>query len=133
MASKYDVAWVAKWQGVINAQAITPVIGKKFTCKMLVGFGDQEFVLDIREGRVVNVEQGLTAESVFDFALRAPVSTWDQFTQDPPPPYFNDIWAMRSPLCHPTKEERMVVEGDTIVVWQHNRSIDRILDMTRKV
>ena len=55
----------------------------------------------------------------WQFALRAPASSWNKFVEPVPPPMYNDIWAMAHPL-----HGKLKIEGDMKIFWQNLRALD---------
>jgi hypothetical protein len=123
--------WIESWRMVVNEAPLLPVIGKTFTCTFVLGFGDNEYVVSVREGRIDRIDAGVNAETRSRFALRAPQAMWERFLEDPPPPMFNDIWAMNWHVAHP-EGDLLKIDGDLLAVWQFNRNIDYFLDLLRR-
>lgn len=130
--ANFDLAWMTAWQDVVNSNPVIPVIGNRFNTDFLLGFGDKEYVVSVREGQVVGLTDELSGVSTVDtpwtFALRAPAETWEKYIQDPPPPMYNDIWAMAHPL-----HGNLKMEGDLLPLWQNLRSINHVLEAMRAV
>jgi hypothetical protein len=119
------------WQNAVNSNPVIPVIGKRFNTDFLLGFGDKEYVVSVREGQIVGLTDELrvsTVDTPWVFALRAPAETWSKYIQDPPPPMYNDIWAMAHPL-----HGNLKMDGDLLPLWQNLRSLNHILEAMRAV
>jgi hypothetical protein len=116
------------WQDTVNADPAMAVIGKYFTANFLLGFGDHEFCVTVRDGRIERITDALSIETPWSFALRAPKESWDKFTQRTPPPMFNDIWAMAHPL-----HGSLQMDGDVKVLWQNIRALTWMLARMREV
>ena len=78
------------------------------TCFMLEAGAIQHLVA-IHRGRIESVTKGPFAMPRWVFALRAPEHAWSNFRRAPPPPGFNDIFAM-------VKSRVLVIEGDQHVL-----------------
>ena len=118
-------------QNVVNSTPIIPVIGKRFNPDFLLGFGDKEYVVSVREAQIVGLTDELrvsTVDTPWTFALRAPAETWAKYIQDPPPPMYNDIWAMGHPL-----HGNLKMDGDLLPLWQNLRSLNHVLEAMRAV
>jgi hypothetical protein len=124
----FDVRWMKAWQDVVNAAPSRPFISRYFTGDFLLGFGKAEYVVSVREGRIVDIRQPLVMESRWQFGLRAPQSTWERFLEPTPLPMYTDVWAMTQ-----LPEGRLVVDGDVKVIWQHMRTLFWMLDLLRRV
>jgi hypothetical protein len=100
-STRFDPEWMESWRRAVNVAPPLPVIGRTFTCSFLIGFGDDEYVVAVNQGRIEGIDVGPSAEMRTQFSLRAPTAMWERFLEDPPPPMFNDIWAMNWHVAHP--------------------------------
>lgn len=124
----FDSHWMNAWQDAVNADVTMPRIGRYFTTDFLIGIGDHEYVVSMREGRVVRITDNLSIETPWSFALRAPRESWENFTKKLPPPMYNDIWAMAHPL-----HGRLQMDGDVKVLWQNVRALTWMLARMREI
>jgi hypothetical protein len=126
--AKFSSQWMNSWQDVTNADPALKVIGRYFTADFLLGFGDQEYVVSVRNGVIQRITDSLSIETPWSFALRAPTDSWEKFTEKLPPPMYNDLWAMAHPL-----HGRLRMDGDVKVLWQNVRALTWMLDRMRDV
>lgn len=126
--AKFSSQWMNSWQDVTNADPTLKVIGRYFTADFLLGFGDQEYVVSVRNGVIQRITDSLSIETPWSFALRAPADSWEKFTEKLPPPMYNDLWAMAHPL-----HGRLRMDGDVKVLWQNVRALTWMLDQMRYV
>ncbi len=127
--ASFDLEWVERWARRVNEDRILPTIGRFFTSRVMIAFDDAEFLLEVHGGRIVRISEGLTPNDMgFEFALRAPVSAWEKFSQPVPPPMFNDIWAMAHPL-----HRQLVIDGNQLSFWQNVRALTHMLALMRDV
>ena len=125
----FDLEWVERWARCVNDDRILPVIGRFFTGKFVLGVDETEYLVEVRGGKIQRISEGLTADDMgYDFGLKAPSSAWSKFSQEIPPPMFNDIWAMAHPL-----HKQLVIEGNTHPFWQNLRALTRMLSLMRQV
>ena len=125
----FDLEWIERWARCVNDDRILPVIGRFFTGKFVLGVDETEFLVEVRGGKIQRISEGLTADDMgYDFGLKAPSSAWSKFSQEIPPPMFNDIWAMAHPL-----HKQLVIEGNTLPFWQNLRALTRMLSLMRQV
>jgi hypothetical protein len=125
----FDLEWVERWARQVNEDRILPVIGRFFTSRFVLGVDDTEYLIEVRGGRIERIAEGLTPNDMgYDFGLKAPSSAWAKFSQQIPPPMFNDIWAMAHPL-----HKQLVIEGNTLPFWQNLRALTRMLSLMRQV
>lgn len=126
---KFDLDWMEKWARIVNDDRILPVMGRFFIGKFVIGVDDTDYLIEVREGKIKRVSEGLTPNDFgYEFGLKASSTSWSKFTQPIPPPMFNDIWAM----CHPL-HQNMVIEGNTMPFWQNVRALTRMLALMREV
>jgi hypothetical protein len=124
----FEPKWMNAWQDTVNKDPTMKIIGRYFTTDFLIGFGDKEYLVSMREGTVNRVTDQLTIETPWTFALRGPQESWSKFVQRVPPPMYNDIWAMAHPL-----HGRLRMDGDVKVMWQNLRALTWMLDRMREV
>ena len=103
------------------------VIGRFFTANFVIGVDDKDFYIQVRNGKIEMVADEPNANLMgWQFALRAPASSWNKFVEPVPPPMYNDIWAMAHPL-----HGKLKIEGDTKVFWQNLRALSWMLAKMR--
>ena len=125
----FDLEWIERWARRVNEDRILPVIGRFFTSRFVLGVDEVEYLIEVRNGKIQRISEGLTANDMgYEFGLKAPSSAWAKFAQEIPPPMFNDIWAMAHPL-----HRQLVIEGNTMPFWQNLRALTRMLSLMRQV
>lgn len=124
----FDSQWMNAWQDVVNADTNMTRIGRYFTTDFLLGIGDDEWIVSVRQGRIERITNNLSIETPWSFGLRAPRESWENFAQRFPPPMYNDIWAMAHPL-----HGRLRMDGDVKVLWQNVRALTWMLADMRQV
>ena len=124
----FDTSWMKRWQGAVNANGPMSWIGKHLTADILLGFGDKNFVVHFRNGKIDNFTDQLGPETCYQLALRAPAESWKKFCEKVPPPMYNDIWAMAHPL-----HGKLQMDGDQKVLWQNMRAMFWAFDRMREV
>jgi hypothetical protein len=127
--STFDLEWMEKWARRVNDDRILPVTGRFFTSRFVIGVDDTDYLIEIHAGKIQRISEELTPNNMgFEFALRAPSSAWSKFSQQIPPPMFNDIWAMAHPL-----HRQLVIEGNTLPFWQNLRALTWMLSLMREI
>ena len=125
----FDLEWIERWARIVNEDRILPVIGRFFTNRFVLGVDDTEYLIVVQNGKIQRIAEGLAPNDFgFDFGLKAASSAWAKFSQEIPPPMFNDIWAMAHPL-----HRQLVIEGNTLPFWQNLRALSRMLSLMREV
>lgn len=124
-----DIEWVGKWARKVNDDKVLKVIGRFFNANFVIGVDDNDYYIQVRNGKIELVTNELHANQMgWQFALRASSGTWNKFIEPLPPPMFNDIWAMAHPL-----HQNLKIEGDTLVFWQNLRALTWMLAVMRQV
>jgi len=127
--STFDLEWMEKWARRVNDDRILPVTGRFFSSRFVIGVDDTDYLIEIHAGKIQRISEELTPNNMgFEFALRAPSSAWSKFSQQMPPPMFNDIWAMAHPL-----HRQLVIEGNTLPFWQNLRALTWMLSLMREI
>ena len=125
----FDLDWVERWARQVNEDRILPVIGRFFTARFVLGVDEVDYLVEVYKGKIQRISEGLVPNDLgYDFGLKAPSSAWAKFSQEIPPPMFNDIWAMAHPL-----HKQLIIEGNTLPFWQNLRALTRMLSLMRKV
>jgi hypothetical protein len=124
----FDSTWVKTWQDKVNQDPTMKYVGQYMTTDFLLGFGDDEYLVSVRDGKMERVTDQQTIEDSWSFALRGPRESWEKFIQPVPPPMYNDIWAMAHPL-----HGRLRMDGDRKVLWQNLHALTWMLDRMREV
>ncbi|MQA16017.1 MAG: hypothetical protein GEV09_18270 [Pseudonocardiaceae bacterium] len=100
------------------------VVGKFFTCSFLLGCDGNRYLLRVRNGSLDELLVDPHPTEPWQFAIKAPSSTWQRYLQASPPAEFHDIWAAAW-LGH------MTLEGDMKVFMQHHMALWRTLKLLR--
>ncbi len=125
----FDLTWLESWARAVNADRRLPVIGRFFTSRFVLGFDETDYLIRIDGGKIRQISEGLTPSDMgYEFGLRAPTSAWSKFTQQIPPPMFNDIWAMAHPM-----HKQLVIDGNQMTFWQNVRALTHMLALMRQV
>ena len=90
---------------IVNGDPVLVRRGRFLSTRFLVGVGETEYLVDIREGRIERVERGPFVMSSWRFALRGSAEAWLTFWQVVPPPGHHDLFAL-------SKRGFLAIEGD---------------------
>jgi hypothetical protein len=125
----FDLEWIERWARVVNEDRILQGVGRYFNNRFVLCVDDAEYRIEVRGGKIQRIAEGLTPNDMgFDFGLKAPASAWAKFSQEIPPPMFNDIWAMAHPL-----HKQLIITGNTLPFWQNLRALTHMLSLMRAV
>ncbi len=125
--TQLDADWIVSWaktrQRGPGLQGDRPVLHRQFRHR----HRRQGFLHQVRNGKIEMVADEPNANLMgWQFALRAPASSWNKFVEPVPPPMFNDIWAMAHPL-----HGKLKIEGDMKIFWQNLRALTWMLAKMR--
>ena len=126
----FSPEWMKSWADKVNKDRVLRVVGRFFTAKILVSAEDTDasYLLVVRNGQIEKIANPADANMFgWQFALRAPRTTWANFAQEVPPQLFNDILAM----VHGSKGG-MKLEGDTLAFFQNLRTIGWMFAIMRQ-
>ena len=96
---------IEKLPELVNGDPVLLRRGRFLSTRFLVGVGEAEYLLDIREGRIERVMRGPFVMPSWRFAIRGSMEAWQKFWQRVPPPGYHDIFAL-------SKNGRLTIEGD---------------------
>ena len=90
---------------LVNGDAVLVRRGRFLSTRFLVGVGETEYLVDIREGRIERVERGPFVMPSWRFALRGSAEAWRTFWQAVPAPGHHDVFAL-------SRRGLLAIEGD---------------------
>jgi hypothetical protein len=90
---------------LVNGDPVLVRRGRFLSTRFLVGVGEVDYLIDIREGRVERVARGPFVMPSWRFALRGSAEAWRKFWQKVPPPGHHDLFAL-------SKSGLLTIEGD---------------------
>ena len=96
---------IEQLKDLVNANAGLVRRGRWTNAVMLLGIGEENHWVTIREGRIESVKAEDWRVSHFDFAIKGTAEAWEKFWSDPPPPRHHDISAL-------VRENKIRLEGD---------------------
>lgn len=68
--------------------------GRWTNAVMLLGIGDQKWLITIQEGRIASCERQTLRIYSYDFAITGDEAAWRKFWQATPPPMHHDLHAL---------------------------------------
>jgi hypothetical protein len=127
MAAQFDTEWMEAWQQAAAADSTLGVIGRKCTVRFLLEIGDRSYLVDLDGGRIERMTNlaDVGIDAWWTFAIRGPEESWARYVQQVPPPLYTDLVFM-------SFHSNVVIEGDTLVFWQHCRALLWLFDLMRK-
>ena len=100
--------------------------GRFLTAEIKIVVGDDEYWVDIKEGRVGAVERGPFLMRSYDIAFRASAEAWAKFWERYPAPGYQDIFGM-------TKRGEAEVSGDWLLFMQNLQYFKDLLQVPRRL
>lgn len=98
--------------------------GTGFDCALLIGEGDNDWLVRIEHGVVRAVRKGPHVMPRTDFSLRAEAATWAKFCEPVPPPGYHDLFALR-------RYRRIRIEGDIAKLSAYLFYVKRLFELLR--
>ena len=80
--------------GLVNADPSIVRWGRRMSETFMVEFGDTQFLLTVRDGKIEKLEKGPFTQRSWRFAIRASRESWEKFWQQPPAPGWHDLFAL---------------------------------------
>lgn len=99
--------------------------GRFMSTRFLVEVGDKAYSVAVDQGRV-SVEEGPFLLRSHAFTISADAGDWERHWADPPPPGWQDLFAM-------TKDNRARVEGDLLPFMQNLQYVKDLLAAPRRL
>jgi hypothetical protein len=99
--------------------------GKYYSCSYMLDMDQQKVIVDMHRGKVEKINLDPAPLDPYDFALRAPATTWRGMAEPVPKPMFHGIWAA-------SFREGLKMEGDLLVLMQNLRCFTRQIEILRE-
>ena len=116
-----------KYRDTVNADPEMSVIGDWFTENFKLSFEGTDFLISVREGKIVEIEQNPRFDRPVAFSLRAPMSVWNKFISPNPPPLYHDFFAMLM------RVDDFVLDGNTLATMQNARALHRMMNILKQM
>jgi len=109
---------------LVNADADLVRRGRFLTASFLLQSDDTQYLVRVLEGRVDRVERGPFLMREWRFAIRAKAAAWRKLWEPVPDAGYHDVFAM-------AKAGHALVEGDLVILFQHLRYVQDVLNVLR--
>lgn len=110
----------------VNADPVVRRRGRYFTGAFVFAVGDEEYLLDVEDGRVTGVEKGTREQRRWLFAVRGPEDAWRRHWKPVPPPGYHDLFAL-------TKAHGFSLEGDIRKLMAHLQFVKDLMAAPRRL
>ncbi len=85
---------IEKLPELVNANAALVRRGRWTNAVMMLGIGDQNWLITIQEGRITSCARQKLRISAYDFAITGDEDAWRKFWRQTPPPMHHDLHAL---------------------------------------
>ncbi len=124
---KPTIEWMEAYKRSVNADTEMGVVGDWFSADFKISFEDQEYLIAVREGKIIEIEQNPRFDRPTAFTLRAPMSVWSKFISPKPPPLYHDFFAMLM------RVEEFQLDGNSLVAMQNARALHRMMNILKQM
>lgn len=111
-------------QETVNANAALVRRGRWSNFVMLLGIGEQTWLVTIQNGRIARCAVEDQRVLQYDFAIHGPEEAWQKFWQKMPPPMHHDLHAL-------IRAGKMRIEGDIDLMLGNMLYIKILLETLR--
>ncbi len=122
---KAGLVVIEKLKEGVNADAALIRRGRWLNADMLLGIGEKDYIVEIREGRIAAIQDANIYVTAHDFAIRGTADAWEEFWQPVPKPRHHDIIAL-------IREGKMRIEGNVEMAMAHFLTLKLMLEKPRK-
>jgi len=112
--------WVEPALHGLNDDDYFQRIASHFDATILFAFGEDRYLVTLSDGTVTDVEPA-PAFAGWDFAVRAPMDTWEKHFAEVPPPKYNDLRSL-------WLQCKFDIEGDVVRAIQHWRPLKYLIE-----
>jgi hypothetical protein len=99
--------------------------GRRMNETFMVAVGDDQYLLEIKNGLIQKVERGPFIQRSWRFAIRANRESWEKFWQETPAPGWHDLFAL-------LRRGDVKFEGDQRVLMAYLQYVKLVLAAPRK-
>ena len=122
-----SLEWMEKYRDAVNADPEMAVVGDWLTVDFKISFGESDFLLSVRSGRIVDIVPKPRFDRPAAFTRRAPMSVWNKFVSPNPPPLYHDFFAMLM------RVDEFELDGDTLAAMQNARALHRMMNILKQM
>ena len=119
-----DLKEVERFREGINNDSEFKLAAKFMTKDVLLEVGDSQCIVKVRDGLITEIKLAPTFMDAWNFAIKAPVESWEKFLRPVPPPFYTSLFAG---MIRGT----MQVIGDLEAAFAHFWAMNRMLNLMR--
>ena len=115
------------WQAFrekVNSDPVLSHRGTGSTFRLLLGWGNDQYVIAVQDGRIADIRSGPFVMPQCDFALTGSAGAWQRFCAARPAPREQDIFAF-------FRSREILLTGDTRKFYAHLMCLKLMLNHLR--
>ena len=117
--------WADKYASLVNSDETIGSMAKYYTCSFMFDMTDCKIIIEMLDGKVMNIDTDPGPLDPYDFALRASAASWREFSQPIPKPMFHGIWSA-------SFREDLKIEGNHLILMRNLRNFTVQFEILRK-
>jgi len=125
MSSELD-NWAKKYEDLTNSDETIGAMAKYYSCSFMFDMEKAKVIIEMHDGKVKNINTNPGPLDAYDFALRASVNTWKEFSQPTPKPMYHGIWSA-------SFRKDLKIEGNHLILMQNLRNFTVQFELLRKI
>ena len=127
MSKRPSLAWMETYKEAVNADPEMSVVGDWFSEDFKISFEGTDYLISVREGRIVEIAENPRFDRPVAFTLRAPMSVWNKFISPNPPPLYHDFFAMLMRI------DEFQLDGNSLATMQNARALHRMMNILKQM
>jgi len=125
--------WWQQYKQTVNDDDEMSVRGHdRFDENFLVGIDDDEFLIEMEGGSVVDVVPQPGTNDEWSLAVTGSQQAWEEFAQEIPPAHNNELIASNYRTKVRGDEDHLEFHGNNRTLFQNLRPFQRTLDLMRE-
>ena len=124
MSSDLD-NWAKKYEDLTNSDETIAAMAKYYSCSFMFDMEKAKVIIEMHDGKVKNINTRPGPLDSYDFALRASVNTWKEFSQHMPKPMYHGIWSA-------SFRKDLKIEGNHLILMKNLRNFTVQFELLRK-
>ena len=124
MSSELD-NWAKKYEDLTNSDETIGAMAKYYSCSFMFDMEKAKVIIEMHDGKVKNINTNPGPLDAYDFALRASVNTWKEFSQPMPKPMYHGIWSA-------SFRKDLKIEGNHLILMKNLRNFTVQFELLRK-
>ena len=125
MSKRPSLAWMEAYRDAVNADPEMAVVGDWFSEDFKISFEGADFLISVRDGRIVEIAENPRFDRPVAFTVRAPMSVWNKFINPDPPPLYHDFFAMLM------RVDDFQLDGNSLATMQNARALHRMMNILK--